>query len=597
MLQLLLRCLTQTVVDHTIHIAGATFIQLFLRDLTITVVTTNFQLVHAVRMFGEESLKLVHQNPGSRLPDVLMHCRADRTDHPAVTVTAANLLTDLFSLRAIPQFVPTLGVQVAHDFFVFGTIARHDIAIRIDEEGVKTHVARKQTLLAVDVVDQTVVKVGTEPLLRAVAAEQFVDQILKVLSHHRAVMDDVLCLNKVKAVMQRSGCELHTHLVRNLVQRNQVRSVFVLDGHAEADILHAHLTQLFQRTVAALIAVLQTTNLVIGLLQTLDRDTDADLRELFAQINDTVSEETVGRNNDTIRLLVQLANDILQVSTDKRLTAGDVGKVHLRKLLDGFNADFFFRLGRCFITVAHRATSVAAISDDDRTIQFLFTIVSHFSNTSISLLSINLHNFLVILIDGIEADVLAVLAVCFAQLLITPEFLNLFLQIFCITALKQLAGLANLNQFRDTTNVCSQHRRAVHLGFHHGERTVLIPLRRVDGEPCFTDEFFQCLTLLESYVLDVLYTTHCFFQRSGTGEDELHIRQFPTDLDECADALFLGEAAKVQRIIHSLILTKGYPPPDKSGRVCCSKPQGRLVQGSDTPLHSYRSLPDCSRVP
>ncbi len=46
----------------------------------------------------------------------------------------------------------------------FGAIAGHDIAIRIDEEGVKTHVARKQTLLTVDIVDQTVVKVCTEPL-------------------------------------------------------------------------------------------------------------------------------------------------------------------------------------------------------------------------------------------------------------------------------------------------------------------------------------------------------------------------------------------------------------------------------------------------
>ena len=49
---------------------------------------------------------------------------------------------------------------------------------------------------------------------------------------------------------------------------------------------------------------------------------------------------------------------------------------------------------------------------------------------------IHLHNFLVILIDGIEADVLAVLAIFFAQLLITPELLDLLLQVRVITALK-----------------------------------------------------------------------------------------------------------------------------------------------------------------
>ena len=64
--------------------------------------------------------------------------------------------------------------------------------------------------------------------------------------------------------------------------------------------------------------------------------------------------------------------------TDERLSAGNVGEVHLRQLLDGFDADFLFRLGRCLITVAHGATSIAAVSDDNRTIQFLFAIVAIF---------------------------------------------------------------------------------------------------------------------------------------------------------------------------------------------------------------------------
>ena len=212
------------------------------------------------------------------------------------------------------------------------------------------------------------VKVSTEPLLRAVAAEQFVDQILKVLCNHRTIVDDVLSLNEVEAVVQRSSCKLHAHLVRNLIQRNQVRSVLILNGHSEADILHAHLTQLLQCAVTTLVAILQATDLVIGLLQTLDRDTNTNLRELLAQVNDTVSEETVGRNNDTVGLLVQFTHDILQVGTDERLAAGDICKVHLRQLLDGFDTDFLFRLGRCFITVAHRATSVATVSDNNSTI-------------------------------------------------------------------------------------------------------------------------------------------------------------------------------------------------------------------------------------
>ena len=130
-----------------------------------------------------------------------MHRRRHTTNHPAVTVAAANLCTNLLGFRAVPQLIPGLIVQVAHDFLILGTIARHNIAIRIDEEGIEAHVTRQQALLAVDVVDQTVVKICTEPLLRTVATEQLVDQILEVLCDHRTVMDDVLCLNEVEAVM------------------------------------------------------------------------------------------------------------------------------------------------------------------------------------------------------------------------------------------------------------------------------------------------------------------------------------------------------------------------------------------------------------
>ena len=66
MLQLLFTCLTQTVVDHTVHIAGAALVQVFLSDFAITIIAADFQLVHAVRMLGEQSLELMNQNPGSR---------------------------------------------------------------------------------------------------------------------------------------------------------------------------------------------------------------------------------------------------------------------------------------------------------------------------------------------------------------------------------------------------------------------------------------------------------------------------------------------------------------------------------------------------
>lgn len=126
------------------------------------------------------------------------------------------------------------------------------------------------------------VEVGAEPLLGAVGPEQLVDQALEVLGHHGAVVDDVLGLDEVEAVVQRRRGELHAQLVRDLVEGHQVGGVEVLYRHAEAHVGMLELDELLERGVTAVVAVFQAANLVVGLLQALDGDADADVGELFA---------------------------------------------------------------------------------------------------------------------------------------------------------------------------------------------------------------------------------------------------------------------------------------------------------------------------
>ena len=372
MLQLLFACFTQTIVDHTVHIAGAALIQILFGDFPITVVTANLQLIHTVRMFGEQSLKFVNQNPSRRLPDVLVHSRTYTANHPAVTVAATNLCTNLLCLRAVPQFIPSLIVQVAHDFLILGTIARHNIAIRIDEEGIEAHVTRQQALLAVDVVDQTVIKVSTEPLLRAVATEQFVDQILEVLCDHRTVMDDVLGLHEIERVVQGSRGKLHPHVVADFVERHQIGGVAVLHGHAEPYVLHTGLTKFFQGLQAALIAVREAADGVVGAFKPFDGDAYAYLRELLAEVEDAVGEEAVGGDHYAVALLVKFAHHLLEVGADERFAPGDVCEIHLRKFPYGLDRDFLVGLRWCLVAAAHRAAGVAPVCHDYRAVEFLF---------------------------------------------------------------------------------------------------------------------------------------------------------------------------------------------------------------------------------
>ena len=367
-----LRCLGQAVVDLGAQVAGGAGVELLLGNAALLVVADDLELVHVIRPLGKERLHLVLEHPPAGLPDVLVHGRANAADHPAVAVAVADLCADPLCLVGAPQLVPGLVVEVAHDLLVLGAVAGHDVAVGVDEEGVERHVAGQQARLAVDVVDQAVVEVGAEPLLGAVGPEQLVDQVLEVLRHHGAVVDDVLGLDEVEAVVQRRRGELHAKLVGDLVEGHQVGRVEVLDRHAEPDVGVLELDELLERGVAAVVAVLQAADLVVGLLQALDGDADSDVGELLAQVDDAVGEEAVGGDHDSVGLLIELAHDVLEVLADKGLAAGDVGEVHFGELLDRLDGELLLRATGRLVAVAHGAARVAAVGDDDGTVEFLF---------------------------------------------------------------------------------------------------------------------------------------------------------------------------------------------------------------------------------
>lgn len=367
-----LRRLGKAVVDLGAQVAGGAGVELLLSHATLLVVAHDLELVHVVGPLGEQGLHLVLEHPPAGLPDVLVHGRANRADHPAVAVAMADLRADLLGLLGVPELVPGLLVEVAHDLLVLGAVAGHDVAVGVDEEGVERHVAGQQARLAIDVVDEAVVKVGAEPLLGAVGPEQLVDQVLEVLCHHGPVVDDVLGLDEVEAVVQRRRGELHAQLVGDLVEGHQVGRVEVLHRHAEAHVGVLELDEFLERGVAAVVSVIQAADLVVGLLQALDGDADADVGELLAQVDDAVGEEAVGGDDDAVGLLVELAHDVLEVLSDEGLAASDVGEVHLGELLDSLDGELLLRAAGSLVAVAHGAARVAAVGDDDGTVEFLF---------------------------------------------------------------------------------------------------------------------------------------------------------------------------------------------------------------------------------
>ena len=181
-------------------------------------------------------------------------------------------------------------------------------------------------------------------------------------------MDDILSLHEVKAVVQRSRGKLHVQLVGELIERHEIGRVFVLHGHAEADVLHAHLHELFQRRIAAVEAVGEPSYLVVGLFEPLDGDADADVGKLLAEVDDSVGEKAVRRDDDAVALFIELAHDFFEVPADEGFAARDVGKVHTGELFDRFDRELLLGARGRLIAVAHGAARVAAVCDDDRSV-------------------------------------------------------------------------------------------------------------------------------------------------------------------------------------------------------------------------------------
>lgn len=105
-----LRRLGQAVVDLGAQVTGGAGIKLFLCHAALLVVADDLELVHVVGPLGEQGLHLVLEHPPAGLPDVLVHGRAHRADHPAVAVAVADLRADLLGLLGVPEIVPGLLV-------------------------------------------------------------------------------------------------------------------------------------------------------------------------------------------------------------------------------------------------------------------------------------------------------------------------------------------------------------------------------------------------------------------------------------------------------------------------------------------------------
>ena len=175
--------------------------------------------------------------------------------------------------------------------------------------------------------------------------------------------------------MYGGGGKFHAQFIGQAVQGQEVAGIAVLRGHAEADVLQSLFSEFFQGGQSPVEAVLQTPDLIVGLLKTLNGNADADVRKLPAEVNDPICEKSVGGDYDAVAFFSNFSYNFFQILPQERLAAGDVGKIHPGQLADGIHRDFILRLRRCPVAAAHIAAGVTPVGNDDGSVKFLLHVV------------------------------------------------------------------------------------------------------------------------------------------------------------------------------------------------------------------------------
>ena len=282
--------------------------------------------------FPLHGTQLVLQCPHCRIFDVFVHHRACRTHHPAVLRTFAYHGTNFLRLFAFPYLHKRLVVDIAHAFLpitLFQSVARHHFAPRVNEEVHHTRFARQHTPSAFDIVYQSHIKPRTEPTLRMLLLQLPFYQLLEVIRHLLLIRNHVVALMEIVRIMESRRGKLHTQRQGQLIKRKHILRVMVRYRTSKTDILQPHVFQGKQGAQPLIKTARMTSQFVILLAQPLNRDTDADIRELLGKSHYTVFKPSRCRDNDTRRMFVTLFHDLIEVFTDKRLASSQVDELQL----------------------------------------------------------------------------------------------------------------------------------------------------------------------------------------------------------------------------------------------------------------------------
>ena len=166
--------------------------------------------------------------------------------------------------------------------------------------------------------------------------------------------------------MERSCGKLKPEALGKVVESQHVAGVVVADRASESDVFQPHLLERQQCAKPLVESSLAAAQMVVGLAETFDRDSDADFREPAGELDDAVFEPSRCRDDNARSVAVTFLDNFGQIGAHKRLATCQVDELEGRKRRQIRGFDLFFLASRVFPDVTHLALHRAAVGQDDR---------------------------------------------------------------------------------------------------------------------------------------------------------------------------------------------------------------------------------------
>src|SRR5208337_1422781 len=204
-------------------------------------------------------------------------------------------------------------------------------------------------------------EVSTKPVFGMRGSQVCPYEIHDLLLHKPFIVNHIIFFVKIIGIMKNCRCHFHVMLTGKIEKRDKLFSVLIGYGNSNAKIPDFKLFQSFQGIQCSSMGKFYSSNLVMGVPDTIKTDPDTHVRMILHNFQNPLCRKSVCADDNALGFLLNNVKNIIQIMLQKRISTGYIEPDHLRQAFQINRPHFFRFITRMLPRMAHAATTVASI--------------------------------------------------------------------------------------------------------------------------------------------------------------------------------------------------------------------------------------------